>query len=152
VLARSLDYSEDCLFVEEGVLAHLAHAGVTAKVTASSGPGIFTDQQVALRPAPKTLFLITAQRNLLLSPPGKLLASYDPLNAGERAEWLDDYTEARSRLIADHEAALRTMLYSPFLYGQLASRTNDPVVLHDVHDLIRLGYRGEPFFLWQVAT
>lgn len=158
VIDRTGDYLANGA-AQAGVLAHLAHHGITATVPLaepSGGAGnvagnlaIYGSHRVS---GAHPTFLL-AGRVSLLKPPGRLIAKFDPLSPPEARRWRADYEIVAAALLRAHEGNLTAWLptaYS-FIAQQDAPRAFDAHTSAALRDLGNLNGRDDGVFVWELA-
>jgi hypothetical protein len=142
--------------VQAGVLAHLAHDGVTARVPVSESPGGIGDTTGnpaifgSHRSTSAAPTFLLANRASLLQPPGRMLADIDPLDPAAQTRWRHDYdTVAAALTRAGHPelAAWLPTSYS-FIARQGAPGAFDHATAAAFDDLTALNGRGDAVVVW----
>lgn len=156
VIDRTGDYLHEGA-VQAGLMADLDRHGVTVLIPSPRlgagrqtrrDPLQFPPDRVVYNERGKTVMLVSG-REALLDPPGRLLASSDPLTTAQTDDWLEAYENVKQVLDENGASRLDSALTSPHV---ALSLFKGPARLSSVRpEIARLGElnrRGSAHLLW----
>jgi hypothetical protein len=142
--------------IQAGMMAYLDHHGVRVFVPSPRSDGgrlaplQFPPDRVSHEDQGKVAMLVSG-REALLDPPGRLIATSDPLSRHDRRAWLADYRVVRDVLVSNHRRDLvDTLTLADVGLALIEGPPELGTVKGAIDELQRFNGRGPVNLLWIV--